>query len=111
MLLNDIGIALQILGFALMLSKLGESLFFEIYFIKNYGIRWRKKAWEKTPDLKKHTMGVLTLWGKQVPALEVKQANYYFSHSKVPDQIHWVGIIFIIIGLTLHFSVFNPENS
>lgn len=93
-----------------MLGKIGESLFFELYFMKKYGIRWRKKAWELTPDMKHHNNGIMTLWGKRVPAIESNQFHYYHDHSKIPDQIHSVGIILVIIGLSLQFSIFNSEH-
>lgn len=107
--LTDIGIGFQILGFSLMLSKLGESLFFELYFVRHYGVKWRKKAWLGTPDMKNHKFGIMTLWGRSVPAIEVKQSDYYFSHSIIPDKLHSVGIGFIIFGLILHFSFLNPS--
>jgi len=105
--LNDAGLILQIVGFSMMVGKLGESVFFELDAVRRYGIRWRKKTWKQTPDLSKHTMGVMTLFGKRVPAIEVYQMNRYTNWSKTPDRLHSVGLLLVIAGLVLHFSIFH----
>ena len=60
-----------------------------------------------TPDLSKHTMGVMKLFGKSVPAIEKYQMHRYTNWSKTPDRLHSVGLLLVIAGLVLHFSIFH----
>lgn len=107
MQISDYGIILEMIGFVLMLTKLGPSAFLELYSMKKYGIFWRKKTWKKTPNLNNHKYGIMTLWGRQVPAIDLEQGHHYFNMTKIPDKLHSIGIFLILLGLFFQLSFFN----